>query len=164
MASMVQRTKCALYRPRTLFWKFLSCSVIRFKGKKNILLITDGEETCKGNVLKQIKSLKLAGVDSKIDVVSFALEPSVDRSIFERWAKAGDGIYIEAETEEDLERALEVYQRRRFTLFSQNNRVASGIVDSDPVKIKAGTYQLKIEGADAFEIEVLSGELTEIER
>ena len=134
------------------------------EGKKNILLITDGEETCKGNVLKQIKLLKLSGITAKIDVVSFALESNIDRSIFERWAKAGDGIYIDAETEEDLERALEAHQRRRFTLLSQEIEIAKGIIDDEPLQIKAGIYVLKIEGINAFEVEILSGELTEVEK
>ena len=134
------------------------------EGKQKILLITDGEETCRGNVLKQIESLKVAGVDAKIDVVSFALEPNVDRSIFERWAKVGGGIYIDSKTEKDLEQALDAYQRRRFTLFLQETEVAKGVVGGDPIQVKAGTYQLKIDGSDISEIEILSGQLTEIER
>jgi Mg-chelatase subunit ChlD len=112
----------------------------------SILLITDGEETCGGLPLQAIQSLRAAGIEARIDVVSYALEPEIDRRPFESWAKAGGGIYVDAADGTDLENALTSTSRVRFNVYQDGEPVASGTAGGSPVELVAGQYDLQVDG------------------
>ncbi|KCZ94104.1 von Willebrand factor A [Hyphomonas johnsonii MHS-2] len=128
----------------------------------SILLITDGEETCGGFPLQAIQSLKAAGIEARIDVVSYALEPEVDRRPFEAWAKAGGGIYVDAADGADLENALANTSRVRFTVYQDGERVASGTSGGDPIELVAGKYDLHVDGMAPRQFVITASKTTKI--
>ena len=70
-----------------------------------LILISDGEESCNGDLCLVIKKAKEAGVDFVLHIVGFDLGDA-DQLSLECAAKAGDGIYINAENGEQLNDAL----------------------------------------------------------
>ncbi len=65
------------------------------KQKATIILVTDGIESCEGNICKVIKEAKDEGIDFKLHIVGFGLK-SGETEQLECAAKAGDGQYYDA--------------------------------------------------------------------
>ena len=63
----------------------------RKKGSATIILISDGVESCGGDLCEVVKEAKQAGVDFILHIVGFDLAES-DRLALECAAKAGDGM------------------------------------------------------------------------
>jgi len=70
-----------------------------------LILISDGEESCNGDLCKVVKEAKEAGVDFVLHIVGFDLGDA-DQLALECAAKEGDGIYINAENGSQLSEAL----------------------------------------------------------
>lgn len=117
-------------------------------GTSSILLITDGEETCDGNPLDAIAALREAGINTRIDVVSFALEPEIDRRTFESWAKAGGGIYADAQSAADLQKALATAVQARFDVVKDGEIITSGLTGGPKITLAPGQYTLRPSGGD----------------
>lgn len=128
----------------------------------SVLLITDGEETCGGDPLKAISDLRDKGIKSRIDVVSFALEPEVDRRPFESWAKAGGGIFVDAETGDDLSEALARATQLRFSVFQDDKLIASGASGDEKIELESGQYDLKIEGQEPQSLTINPSKTTRV--
>jgi len=128
----------------------------------SILLITDGEETCGGNPALSIQHLRTLGIGARIDVVSYALEPEIDRRPFESWAKAGGGIYVDAATGEDLQAALVKTSRARFSVLKNGELVATGTSGESAIELEAGTYDLQFEGLESQRFSITPSKTTRI--
>ena len=63
--------------------------------KATIILITDGIESCGGNICDVIKDARKAGIDFKLHIIGFGLEEG-DTQQLECAAKAGGGNYYDA--------------------------------------------------------------------
>jgi Ca-activated chloride channel family protein len=76
-------------------------------GKKaaSIILITDGMETCEGNLCELVASARQEGIDLTFHVVGFDMRES-DRSPLECAAYASGGMYVDADDKEQLAEAL----------------------------------------------------------
>ncbi len=70
-----------------------------------IILITDGLETCKGDLCMVVADAKTAGVDFVMHIVGFDLGES-DKSKLECAASAGNGLYLDAANSEELDSVL----------------------------------------------------------
>jgi Mg-chelatase subunit ChlD len=128
----------------------------------SILLITDGEETCGGDPLEAIRELRERGIKSRIDVVSFALEPEVDRRPFESWAKAGGGLFVDAETGDDLTEALARSTQLRFSVFLDEELIASGASGDEKIELESGQYDLRIKGQESQKIIITPSKTTRV--
>jgi Ca-activated chloride channel family protein len=71
-----------------------------------LILISDGIESCGGDLCKVVKEAKEAGVEFVLHIVGFDLGDS-DKLALECAAKEGDGMYFDAENGEQLSEALE---------------------------------------------------------
>jgi Ca-activated chloride channel family protein len=74
--------------------------------RANVILITDGIETCEGDLCNVIKEAKEAGVDFILHIVGFGLGDE-DRKSLECAAQAGGGMYMDADDEIGLSEAIE---------------------------------------------------------
>lgn len=84
----------------------LALSVVKSINKPiNIILISDGLETCEGNACELVKIAKAQGAKISLHVVGFGLEEK-DLSPLECIAQAGGGQYFPANNEEELSAAL----------------------------------------------------------
>ena len=131
------------------------------EGAVQVLLITDGEETCDGDAGEIIDDLIATGLTDRVDIVSFALSPEIDRTEFQDWAKRGRGLYIDAQNGEGLADALEQTVQLRYDVLQGDRVIASGLVDSAPIDLPVGSYEVRV-GAQAYDVSIKSGDLSSV--
>ncbi len=73
----------------------------------NIILVSDGLETCGGDPCKAVSDAKAAGVNFVMHVVGFGIEAGENVSSLECAAQAGGGLYFDAKNADELSAALE---------------------------------------------------------
>jgi Ca-activated chloride channel family protein len=71
-----------------------------------IIMITDGQETCKGDLCTVVADAKKAGIDFVLHIVGFDLGNS-DKTALECAARAGNGLYLDASNSDELGNALD---------------------------------------------------------
>ena len=86
------------------------------EGKRTILLVSDGEETCDADPCATAAKIADAGVDVKIDVVGLAVSGAT-RSQLQCVARRGNGTYYDADSRDDLENSLDKLATRAFRPF-----------------------------------------------
>ncbi|GEO19943.1 hypothetical protein CQA01_04770 [Cyclobacterium qasimii] len=77
------------------------------KQKATIILITDGIESCDGNICEIVEEAKDEGIDFKLHIIGFGLKAE-DTQQLRCAAEAGDGSYFSAENAENLGEILNV--------------------------------------------------------
>ena len=104
------------------------------RGKRVLILITDGEETCGGDPGQVIQAMRAAGVDVRVNIVGYAIDDSNLASTFEAWAAAGGGEYFEAADAGQLSAALQRATAPPFRILDQGGElVAAGLAGDPPV-------------------------------
>ncbi len=115
-------------------------------GRKIIVLVTDGEETCEGKPEEAIRKLQQNGLDLSLNIVGFAIDDDALETQFESWAKQGGGRYFSANSQEGLSDALKLALQVPFTVYDTGGTVAGeGVVGGDPVELEQGFYRVVIE-------------------
>ncbi len=76
------------------------------KQKATIILMTDGIESCGGNICEVIRAAKAEGIDFKLHIIGFGLKDG-ETDQLECAAKEGDGNYYDADDTAGLSGALE---------------------------------------------------------
>ncbi len=94
-------------------------------GRKIVVLITDGEETCDGDPAAAIDSLKAWGVDPRLSVIGFAVDDEGLKAEFQRWARAGGGQYFEAWGAAELGEALRKALRPKYQIVSETGEIVA---------------------------------------
>jgi hypothetical protein len=114
-------------------------------GTRVVLLITDGEETCDGDVEAAIRDLERRGIDARVNIVGFTVRERRIRRDMQAWARLGGGSYFDARGAEDLGRAMAQAVRAPFRVLDEaGNEVASGTLDGEPVEVDPGTYSILV--------------------
>lgn len=96
------------------------------KAKATIILVTDGIESCDGDICKVIKAAKEEGIDFRLHIVGFGLKEGETEQL-KCAAKAGEGQYYDAADASGLSEVL--------------NEVTTQTVDKPPVNF--GVYAIK---------------------
>ncbi|MCH2191591.1 MAG: VWA domain-containing protein [Gammaproteobacteria bacterium] len=124
--------------------------------KVQVILLSDGEETCQGDAGLVIDDLIANGLADRIDIVSFELGDSIDRTPFIDWARRGNGVYIDAQSGDELTEAFSKSVQQSFDVFQDGKVIASGIVDGEPLELSPGRYKVKIADSEK-EVEIKTG-------
>ncbi len=120
-------------------------------GRKVVVLITDGEETCSpepgdpDHPPAVVRRLQERGVDVQVQIVGFDIRKSEVRDFLEELAASTGGRFYRADDAAGLARALDEALRARFRvvdLFGQV--VAEGVLDGGAVELPAGLYRLEV--------------------
>lgn len=107
-----------------------------------IILITDGIETCTGDLCQVVKEAKAAGVDFVLHIIGFDLGDA-DRAPLECAAQEGEGLYIDASDKDQLAGAVE--QTSEITVDVPRGRLSvktlrnGALIDAAVQVTKAGT-------------------------
>lgn len=80
--------------------------IIASNSKTTIILITDGIESCDGDLCKVVQRAKQEGIDFKLHIVGFGLK-NEDLKNLKCAAKSGEGLYFDAENGDQLTQALD---------------------------------------------------------
>lgn len=118
--------------------------------RKLVVMLTDGEETCDGDVEASVSALVDAGMDLRLNIVGFHIDEIGLQAEFERFAREGGGDYFESSDGEQLSRALQQALTATYRILdAEQDVIAAGRVDDgEPVTLDAGDYQLLVDGAD----------------
>jgi hypothetical protein len=120
-------------------------------GGGTVILITDGEESCKGDPVKAAADLKTSGLDIRLNIVGFALANPKTQKDLAGFAQSSGGMFYSAQSGAALVDALMVAAVDKFpyTVFNQAGKVvlegdADGVASELPpgdykVVVKAGT-------------------------
>ncbi len=131
---------------------------------RRVVLITDGEESCDGDVEAAIEGLRRRGFDVELNIVGFdvdAIDREAARERFRRWAELGGGRYFDASSAAELEESLTAAVSRSFEVVGGDGEVvATGTVGGGPVEVPAGVYEVRVGGsiAEVFEGVGVTGE------
>ncbi len=116
------------------------------KGRKVIVLVTDGEETCEGDPEKVIQKLQDKGFDISLNIVGFAIDDVDLASQFESWARLGGGRYFSASSEEGLSEALKGALQTPFAVYDTGGTlVGEGVVGGDSIELDQGFYRVVVQ-------------------
>jgi Ca-activated chloride channel family protein len=110
-------------------------------GKRALILISDGEESCAGDPCPVARRLAKAGVDLQFNAIGLAVNGKARRQL-QCIAKAGDGNYYDADNTSDLEDAVRRITQRALRPFQTSGTPVEGTVDQDGApRIGAGQYK-----------------------
>ncbi|MGB2906431.1 MAG: VWA domain-containing protein, partial [Candidatus Aminicenantaceae bacterium] len=114
-------------------------------GSGTIVLISDGVESCDGDIEAIAPALEAAGLDLQVNIVGFDIKEVEARKQLEAIAASTGGIYLDAKDSEQLLDSLEQTLRVEFVLLDDQGKVkARGVVGGEPVQVLEGTYTLKL--------------------
>lgn len=110
------------------------------EGKRNIVLVSDGEETCVPDPCPVVEKLIGSGIDLQIDTVGFGVGP-VARAQLTCLAAAGNGSYYEAKDAEELATSLAKLATRAIRPFAVGGSRIEGRPElAGAPAISAGQY------------------------
>ena len=117
-------------------------------GKRSILLVSDGEETCNADPCKTAAAITKNNIKVKIDVVGLAVSGQV-RSKLQCIAEKGNGSYYDADSRDDLEDSLDKLATRALRPFRVTGTPIQGSTDkSKAPTIGPGQYVDKVRERD----------------
>lgn len=127
-----------------------------FSGVRRVVVLTDGEETCRGDPAASIANLAVAGIDTRVSIVGFEIKEDRIRKSYSDWVHAGGGRYYDASSVSSLTQALvealTPESLPRFDILDGSMQVvASGQVGAGPVEVPSGAYRIRLEGEDDTE-------------
>jgi hypothetical protein len=115
------------------------------QGRKIVVLVTDGEETCDGKPEEVIQKLQDKGIELSLNIVGFAIDDNNLEAQFEGWAELGGGRYFSADSQEGLSESLEQALQIPFTVYDIGGTVVDqGVVGGDPLELEQGFYRVVV--------------------
>jgi hypothetical protein len=111
----------------------------------SVILVTDGIESCNGDIKAIGPAVKKSGLELKVHIVGFDIKEKEARAELEAIAKSTEGTYFDAKDAAGLLSALEQTLQLEFVILDEKGEVVgTGTVGGEPVKVKEGTYTLRI--------------------
>jgi hypothetical protein len=111
----------------------------------SIILITDGIESCDGDIDAIAPALKESGIELKLHIVGFDIKEAEARAELEAIAKSTEGTYLDAKDSQELLMSLEQTLTIDFEILDQEGQVkARGTVGGDPIRLMEGSYTLRL--------------------
>ena len=118
-----------------------------FQDIKNgsIILITDGIESCDGDINSIASALKKLGIELKVHIVGFDIKEAEARAELEAIAKSTEGVYLDAKDSQELLSSLEQTLQIEYAVLNNKGEViGKGFVGGEPVKVMEGVYTLRL--------------------
>jgi len=118
-----------------------------FKGlsRGTVILVSDGIESCDGQLEDVVKGLQGSGLDLTVHVVGFDVRERSSRDELERVARALGGRYFDAGDARKLSESLERTLRIEYEVLAADGAVvARGLANDEAVTLGAGAYRLRV--------------------
>jgi len=125
-----------------------SVNDLKKAGGGSVIVITDGEESCGGNLDAAARQIKASGVQATLSIVGFTLGGKAVEAQLGALASSTGGRYYGAQDGPQLSRAvrLAALQRLPYDVFdTQNKLVASGQTSQLGRELRPGTYRVRID-------------------
>jgi hypothetical protein len=111
----------------------------------SIILITDGIESCDGDIKSIAPALKESGIELKLHIVGFDIKEAEARAELESIAKSTEGTYLDAKDSQELLSSLEQTLTIEFEILDDRGQVkARGMVGGEPIRLMEGSYTLRL--------------------
>ena len=112
----------------------------------SIILVTDGIESCKGDIKSIAPAIKAAGLDLDVNIVGFDIKEAGGRQELESIARSTGGRYIDAKNADELLSALaKALTVDYVVLDSAGREVGRATVGGGAgVRLGAGTYTVRV--------------------
>jgi hypothetical protein len=111
----------------------------------SVVLVTDGIESCNGDIMSIAPAIKKSGLELKVHIVGFDIKEKESREQLEAIAKSTEGSYLDAKNAGELLSALQQTLRVEYIVLNEKGEEAGrGIVGGDEVKLKEDPYTLRI--------------------
>jgi len=113
--------------------------------KGTIILISDGIESCAGDIDSVAPALKELGLGLKLHIVGFGIKEADARKELEAIALSTQGKYLEAKDSQELLSSLEETLRVEYVILDEKGDIkAGGFVGGEPAEVMEGTYTLRL--------------------
>jgi len=114
-------------------------------GKQLVVLVSDGKESCEGDPVGAVRSLREQGIDIQVEVVGFAIADEETKRQLSQIAELTGGKYYEASDASQLKSALaESLKLVYFVEDEGGDKVSQGIVGGERVCLPTGTYKVTL--------------------
>jgi len=111
----------------------------------SIILITDGIESCDGDINSIAPALKKLRIELKVHIVGFDIKEAEARAELEAIAKSMEGVYLDAKNSQELLSSLKQTLQIEFEILNDRGEViGKGFVGGEPVKVMEGDYTLRL--------------------
>jgi hypothetical protein len=111
----------------------------------SIILVTDGIESCKGDIKSIAPAIKKAGLELEVNIVGFDIKEAGARQELESIAGSTGGRYLDAKDADELLSALEKTLKLEYVVLDSAGKEAGrGVVGGEAIKLIAGTYTLRV--------------------
>ena len=115
------------------------------EGPRIVVVVTDGNESCKGDPEAAVRSLVEEGFDTTVNIVGLALDNEKVKQRMASWAATGGGIFIDAQDQAGLSSAIVQTLRAPFRVIDGRGAVvAEGIVGDPAVTVPTGIYRVEV--------------------
>jgi len=112
------------------------------EGKRLLIVLTDGEETCEGDAAAAIEGLRGRGWDITVNIVGFAIDDPSLQGEFAAWAELGGGAYFSAADRASLHEALLRATISRFRVINAAGQTAAEGRPGELIPLPAGDYEI----------------------
>jgi Mg-chelatase subunit ChlD len=126
------------------------------QGEKAVILVTDGIESCGGDVVAAARALQKTG-PIPVHVIGFGLESTIDSDLdrLRAIADASGGKFLTASTAAELRDALSTSVGAPYAVVRDGSTVARGTLGADEVlRLSPGDYVVNLETTPALSIPV----------
>ena len=114
--------------------------------RRLVVMLTDGEETCDGDVSASVERVIDEGVNVRLNIVGFHIDEIGLQTEFERFADLGGGEYFDSQDGEELIEGLRAALAASFRVLDlAGEHVATGRVDGEPLSLDPGRYEVVVE-------------------
>jgi hypothetical protein len=124
---------------------------LKAAGGGAVILITDGEESCKGDVKAAAQQIRASGLDVAVNIVGFTLTGKQTAAQLTTLAEGTGGHYYAAQSGEALARALLIAAVEKFPYVitdATGKVVAKGEAGGGPEELGAGEYTVVVTAGD----------------
>lgn len=110
-----------------------------------IILVTDGEEECRDDLLQVVQSARDSGLNFSMNIVGFDLDQQTTADLGDVATAAGGGFFAAADAEQLKAAMVKVLSAPFAVLDGSGDVVAQGIINGEPVQLFAGVYTVAID-------------------
>jgi len=111
----------------------------------SIILVTDGIESCKGDIKSIAPAIKTAGLALEVNIVGFDIKEAGARQELESIAASTGGRYLDARDADELLAALEKTLKLEYVVLDgAGKEVGRGVVSGEAIKLKENVYTVRV--------------------
>ncbi|MBE3109904.1 MAG: hypothetical protein IMZ46_05225, partial [Acidobacteria bacterium] len=111
----------------------------------SIILVTDGIESCKGDIKSIAPAIKKAGLELEVNIVGFDIRDAAGRQELESIARSTGGRYLDAKNADELLSALaKALTVEYVVLDAAGKEAAKGVVGGAATRLNPGAYTVRV--------------------